>query len=169
MQIGSVTEFVKEFSSLMLDIRNMSDEDKLFKFISGLQGWAQTELKRQGVRDLLAVMVAADCLVDYKMGSTIDTTSKSKTDGGKKCKVEGKPFFNKKASWKGAKNGVAEAKPMETTTKYVQQTTRPVGCLICNGPHRAKDCSKREKLTALVTSDNKASNDSDSPSQENPF
>ena len=35
---GSVREYVKEFSSIMLDIRNMSDEDKLFNFISGLQG-----------------------------------------------------------------------------------------------------------------------------------
>ena len=43
---GSVREYVKEFSSIMLDIKNMSDEDKLFNFISGLQGWAQTELRR---------------------------------------------------------------------------------------------------------------------------
>ena len=42
----SVTEYVKEFSSQRLDIRNMSDEDKLFNFISRLQGWAQTELRR---------------------------------------------------------------------------------------------------------------------------
>ena len=36
--MGSVREYVKEFSSIMLNIRNMSDEDKLFNFISGLQG-----------------------------------------------------------------------------------------------------------------------------------
>ena len=29
---------------------------------------AQTKLRRQGVRDLLAAMAVADCLVDYKMG-----------------------------------------------------------------------------------------------------
>ena len=34
--IDSVQDYVKEFSSLMLNIRNMSDEDKLFNFISGL-------------------------------------------------------------------------------------------------------------------------------------
>ena len=65
---GSVREYVKEFSSLMLDIKNMSEEDKLFNFMSGLQGWAQTELRRQRVRDLPAAMTAADCLVDYKNG-----------------------------------------------------------------------------------------------------
>ena len=37
---GSVREYVKEFSSLMLDIKNMLEEDKLFNFMSGLQGWA---------------------------------------------------------------------------------------------------------------------------------
>ena len=57
----------------MLDIKNMSDEDKLFNFMSRLQGWAQTELRRQEVRDLPTVMVAADCLVDYKIGGTIST------------------------------------------------------------------------------------------------
>ncbi|KAL0373619.1 UNVERIFIED_CONTAM: hypothetical protein Sradi_3277600 [Sesamum radiatum] len=31
---GTVREFVKEFSSLMLDVRDMSEEDKLFKFMA---------------------------------------------------------------------------------------------------------------------------------------
>lgn len=63
-QTGSIRDYVKEFSSLILDIRNMSEEDKLFNFMSGLQGWAQTELRRQGVQDLPTAMVAADCLID---------------------------------------------------------------------------------------------------------
>ncbi|KAL0302208.1 UNVERIFIED_CONTAM: hypothetical protein Sangu_3114600 [Sesamum angustifolium] len=49
---GTVRDYVKEFSSLMLDVRDMSEEDKLFNFLSGLQTWAQTELRRQGVKDL---------------------------------------------------------------------------------------------------------------------
>ena len=32
----SVRDYVKEFSSLMLNIRNMSEEDKMLKFLSGL-------------------------------------------------------------------------------------------------------------------------------------
>ena len=35
--MGSMREYVKEFSSIMLDIRNMSNENKLFNFNSGLQ------------------------------------------------------------------------------------------------------------------------------------
>ena len=67
-----VRDYVKEFSSLMLNIRNMSNEDKLFNFISGLQGWAQTKLRRQGVRDLPAALASADYLVDFKMVGAID-------------------------------------------------------------------------------------------------
>ena len=61
---------MKEFSSLILDIKDMFEVDKLFNFMSGLQGWAQIELRRQGVQDLLSAMAAADCLVDYKMTSS---------------------------------------------------------------------------------------------------
>ncbi|KAK9168819.1 hypothetical protein Syun_000959 [Stephania yunnanensis] len=35
-QTGSVRDYVKEFSSLLLDIKNMSEEDKLFNFTTGL-------------------------------------------------------------------------------------------------------------------------------------
>ena len=85
----SVRDYVKEFSSLMLKIRNMSDEDKLFNFVSRLQGWAQKELQRQGVRDLPVVMATTYCLVDLKMVGAIDNMQKNKPDGGKKSKVDG--------------------------------------------------------------------------------
>ncbi|RVW18054.1 hypothetical protein CK203_113343 [Vitis vinifera] len=54
-------------------------------------------------------------------------------------------------------------KPVEKTTKIVQQSTRTVGCFICNGSHQARDCPKREKLSALVTVDEKEDSDSETP------
>ena len=86
--IDLVWDYVKDFSFLMLNIRNMSEEDKLFNFISRLQGWTQIELRRQGVQYLPAAMAVADCLVDYKMVGPIDTMQKSKLDGGKKSKAK---------------------------------------------------------------------------------
>ncbi|KAK4403117.1 hypothetical protein Sango_1052400 [Sesamum angolense] len=62
---GTVRDYVKEFSSLTLDIRDMSEEDKLFNFLSGLKTWAQTELRPQGVKDLPSAIAAADRLVDF--------------------------------------------------------------------------------------------------------
>jgi hypothetical protein len=41
-----VREYVKSFSSLILDIVNISEEDRLFNFMSGLQPWAQAELRQ---------------------------------------------------------------------------------------------------------------------------
>ena len=43
------------------------------------------------------------------------------------------------------------------------------GCFICSGPHRAKDCPKREKLSALVTADDKGDSDLDSLPRVNPL
>ena len=48
-QTSSVRDYVKEFRSLIFDIKGMSKVDKLFNFMFGLQGWAQTKLRRQGV------------------------------------------------------------------------------------------------------------------------
>ena len=59
-----VREYVKTFSSLMLDIKNMSEEDKQFNFMSGLQPQAELELKRQVVRDLPTTMSGKNTLVN---------------------------------------------------------------------------------------------------------
>ena len=50
----------------MLDIHNMSEDDKLFNFMSGLQTWAQVELRRQGVHDIPSAMAAAESLADFR-------------------------------------------------------------------------------------------------------
>ena len=70
-QTGSVRDYVKEFSSLILDIKDMSKVDKLFNFMSRLQGWAPTELRREHVQDFPSAMAAADCLSDYRVTSSL--------------------------------------------------------------------------------------------------
>ncbi|KAK4381133.1 hypothetical protein Sango_2996800 [Sesamum angolense] len=83
---GTVRDYVKEFSSLMLDVRDMSEEDKLFNFLSGLQTWAQTELRRQGVKDLPSVITVADRLVDFRVANSSDLEKKMKDSGKEKWK-----------------------------------------------------------------------------------
>ena len=165
---GSVRDYVKEFSSLMLDIKNILDDDKFFNFMSGLQGWAQMELRRQGVRDFPAAMAAVDCLVDYKMGGIISTMQRPKSEESKKVKAKGKA--SKKSGWnKQGKKPAVGGKPVEKTTKFVQQTTQMTGYFICNSPHRARDCPKRKKLSALMTADDKRDSDSETPPKVNPL
>ena len=160
-------DYVKEFSSLMLDIKNMFEEDKLFNFVSGLQAWAQTELRRQGVKDMPAAMAASDCLVDYKLLGTTVAGQKPKMDGSRKQKVTGKPSPDQT---KGKKEGNA-ANLRAGESQNGQQTSKPIGCFICQGPHRARDCPRRENVSALQTArkEEQDSDSDDSTSQLNPL
>ncbi|KAH0632902.1 hypothetical protein KY284_035688 [Solanum tuberosum] len=67
-QTGSVRDYIKEFTSVILDIQNMSDEDKLHNSISG-------------------EIDAADSLVNFRTtrpAVDVPSTSKSKKKGEKK-------------------------------------------------------------------------------------
>ncbi|GJX87503.1 putative retrotransposon gag domain, aspartic peptidase domain protein, partial [Tanacetum coccineum] len=45
-QSGTIREYVKEFTTLVLEIPKLSDQDSLFYFLDGLQGWAKTDTRR---------------------------------------------------------------------------------------------------------------------------
>lgn len=45
--IGTVLDYIKEFTSLMLDIPDMFEEDKFFNFQTTLWKWAQIEIQPQ--------------------------------------------------------------------------------------------------------------------------
>ena len=118
---------MKEFSSLILDIKDMSEVDKLFNFMSGLQGWAQTELRRQGVQDLPLAMAAADCLSDYRVTSSSTPTQKGKGHSKElNRKSDGKTFKSGGKGWKKPQDMQAKVGEKGTSS----QTTRPSGCFI---------------------------------------
>ena len=86
-QTCSVREYIKEFTSVMLDIQNMSDEDKLHNFISGMQGWAQNEFRRQNVKDMPGAIADADSLIDFQATrplTDVPSTFKTKKKNDKK-------------------------------------------------------------------------------------
>ncbi|GJV60096.1 putative retrotransposon gag domain, aspartic peptidase domain protein [Tanacetum coccineum] len=66
-QSGTIREYVKEFTTLVLEIPELSDQDSLFYFLTGLQGWAKTELERQGAQDLSMTIAYAEALIDFSM------------------------------------------------------------------------------------------------------
>ena len=45
-------------------MKDMLEVDMLFNFMSGLQGWAQIDLRHQGVQDLPS-QLSIGCLVFY--------------------------------------------------------------------------------------------------------
>ena len=79
------------------------------------------------MKDLLAAMAAADCLVDYKLLGIIVAGQKPKTDRSRKQKAIGKPFNQTK----GKKEGNATTLRAGDTSQNEQQTSKPIGCLIC--------------------------------------
>jgi len=141
----SVREYVKSFSSLILDIENMSEEDRLFNFMSGLQTWAQAELRQQNVKDLSFTIATADSLIDFK-----STTREGYTSASFKSKGRNKEERTRKKFGGGASKAAAvdkgKAKFMGAQGKGTKSNFT---CFICDGPHFAKECPKREKLNAI--------------------
>ncbi|KAL3341327.1 hypothetical protein AABB24_025732 [Solanum stoloniferum] len=46
-QTGSIRAYVQEFTTLSLQIPNLTDDDMLFHFMDGLQNWTRTEFERR--------------------------------------------------------------------------------------------------------------------------
>ncbi|KAK4409462.1 hypothetical protein Sango_0019200 [Sesamum angolense] len=74
---GSVQDYVKAFSTLMLDIRDMLEKDKLFTFMESLKSWAHLELQHQRVINLGSVMAAAECLMNFNSKTQRDRQTMS--------------------------------------------------------------------------------------------
>ncbi|KAL0461177.1 UNVERIFIED_CONTAM: hypothetical protein Slati_0005300 [Sesamum latifolium] len=125
---GSMQDYVKSFSALMLDIRDMSEKDKLFTFMKGLKPWARLELQRER----------------NKTGRAKSFRSNSNRGGGDR-----KPHAQT-----GPQGSSNRNKPQENRQGVPQRST---GCFLCDGPHRYRDCPNKQLLNALATFTNKAS------------
>ena len=126
----------------MLDIKDMSEENKLFYFLEGLKHWARTELQRQCVQDLAIPQT------DY----AIDTQPKKAHP-----RAPSNTSSNKKL-WKPgqSKSRGADKKPTKSksSSKSVRSmnTKSTVSCWLCNGPYRAAQCPHKSKLSASQAS-----------------
>ncbi|RVW19374.1 hypothetical protein CK203_117734 [Vitis vinifera] len=142
---GSIRDYVKEFSSLMLEIPNMTQEELLFNFMDSLQGWAEQELRRRGVQDLATAMAIAESLTDYKRGdsSKVESLEDSHAMGGGD-EVPRDHNAPKKGSGKmsNVREGRDKAERKEFTPK--------IKCFLCDGPHWARDCPKRKVFSAMI-------------------
>ncbi|KAJ9690623.1 hypothetical protein PVL29_013000 [Vitis rotundifolia] len=142
---GSISDYVKEFSSLMLEIPNMTEEELLFNFMDNLQGWAEQELRRRGVQDLATTMAVAESLMDYKRGdsSKVESLEDSHTTGGGD-EASRDHYAPRMGSGKtpNVREGKGKAERKEFTPK--------IKCFLCDGPHWARDCPKRKALSAMI-------------------
>ncbi|KAE8654205.1 hypothetical protein F3Y22_tig00117056pilonHSYRG01112 [Hibiscus syriacus] len=73
-QQGIMRDYVKEFTTIMLQNPNMSEEDLLFYFIDGLQGWAKQEMHRRDIKTVDEAIAIAESLVDFQPYSHTNAT-----------------------------------------------------------------------------------------------
>ncbi|KAK2967472.1 hypothetical protein RJ640_000629 [Escallonia rubra] len=138
-----------EFTTLMLHIPNMAEEDLLFNFVDGLQSWAKKELQRRGVKDVDEAIAMAESLTEYDRGGE---SSKPKWEDeaseGDHANGGGE---SPKAWHKGDKHASTNKSEGRGKLEEKRVKNKPKdGCFFCGGPHWAKDCRQQGKLAALV-------------------
>ncbi|GJX49454.1 putative nucleotidyltransferase, ribonuclease H, partial [Tanacetum coccineum] len=133
--IRTIREYVKEFTTFVLEILKHSDQDSLFYFLDGLQGWAKTELERRGAQDLSTDIAHAEALINF---STRRESSKPKDRNVNQEKGGGEKNTQPKVD--------PARKPPTGKDKNLKTSYKSGGCFICDGPHRARDFPKKASL-----------------------
>ena len=149
-QTGTIRDYVKDFTSLVLEIPDMSDKDSLFYFMDGLQAWAKTELRRRGVQDLASAIAAAESLIDYS--SKDSNKSKEKKSGPTKG-----GGAHTQAPRKESSGSQGSSKPKDDKSKSKRDksgSASNVKCFLCDGPHYIKDCPARRAISAMTVTPN---------------
>ena len=140
----SIRDYVKEFSSLMLEAPDMNENELLFNFMDNLQGWAEQELRRRGVQDLATAMAVAESLMDFRRGDSSQPKTSFKGSHAKGGGDKGYKSHNTKEGSSAA--SIKEGKSGDRCRDFKPKTN----CFLCDGPHWARECPKRKALNALI-------------------
>lgn len=139
-QTGSIPEYVKEFTTLMLEIDDMSDKDALFHFRDGLKDWARLELDRRNVQNLDDAIATVETLTDYR-----PKEKRNNESGGEVSETRKEHVHKARDSHRDSgRHGKATEAKKGTSFKT------PSPCFLCNGPHWARDCPQKKVLSALM-------------------
>ncbi|TYK29873.1 uncharacterized protein E5676_scaffold208G001250 [Cucumis melo var. makuwa] len=151
---GEIREYVKQFAGLMLDIRDMSEKDKVFYFVEGLKPWARAKLYEQRVQDLTSAYAAAERLFDLTSDSQDARRNQSSSPRRNR---DSRPSSPKAVG--GDKRSGKDRKPYQSTTENTWRrpndrspNKRPLSCFICQGPHLARECPNKVDFHAFQAS-----------------
>ncbi|RVW96094.1 hypothetical protein CK203_027700 [Vitis vinifera] len=124
---GLIREYVKEFSTLMLEIPNMTEKELLFNFMDNLQSCAEQELRRHGIQDLATAMAVAESLVDYRREDSSKPKPPSKGNqakGGGDKRSQGHTSKERSSKGPSGKDGKGKDKRKEFTPR--------TNCFLCD-------------------------------------
>lgn len=127
-QTGNLQTYQWEFASVVLELPDMAERDKVFNFIIRLKPWARNEVKRQKIKTLEESFVVVDRLVEH-----YDETS----DERKK------------------KSDKPKEKRKDEASKSDEKTKKPPKCWIFVEPHMVKNFPSRPKVAAIAQSNAK--------------
>ncbi|KAK9668112.1 hypothetical protein RND81_13G036000 [Saponaria officinalis] len=153
----SIREYVKAFSACMLEIKDMSEDDRVFQFIDGLKDWAQVEIMRDRHATVSAAMAAAERLVDYR--DERESAPKMTTfswnggnqsglrDSGSQA-VTTSVVSNKFRQSRDSNQGGGQASSSSSGKTDASTTKKPLKCFFCSGPHRMMECPHKGDFDA---------------------
>ncbi|KAK8586224.1 hypothetical protein V6N13_130745 [Hibiscus sabdariffa] len=147
-QEGTIKEYVKEFSELMLEIPNLSQEDCLINFMDGLQRWVRTELERRGVTEISKALSVAESLIEVGSKRSDSTKSKPKPKGNGGGDKE-RSSRNANGKHSGGNNKPSGGRSNRTDKSNERKDDGPVECFHCKGPHLVRNCPEKAKVSAI--------------------
>ena len=141
-----IRDYVKEFSSLMLEAPGMDEKDLVFNLMDNLQSWAKQELRRRGVQDLSTAMAVAESIMDFRRGDS--SQAKPPFKGSHATGGGDRGYKNNNATKEGSNEASTsrEGKSGDKRRDFKPRTN----CFLCDGPHWARECPKRKALSAMI-------------------
>uniref|UniRef100_A0A803N0S9 Retrotransposon gag domain-containing protein n=1 Tax=Chenopodium quinoa TaxID=63459 RepID=A0A803N0S9_CHEQI len=149
---STIKEYIKQFTTLVLEVDDLPEATQRIYFIGGLQRWAQQEVERRNVQTLAEVIAATESLVDYR-----DTRKEGRSNGSKGKGGGAKPTDRSSTS----SNKTVKKDKAKGSSSSPSSSDKPSnrGCYLCGGPHWARDCPGRQKLSAIIASGGESSGD----------
>ncbi|KAK2990365.1 hypothetical protein RJ640_027645 [Escallonia rubra] len=159
----------REYSTLMLEIPEMSERQRLCFFIDGLQQWFATELRRREPHDLAFAMVIVERLGDFKQCERPRSPRHERAkDGGDDRSKNGSPKAtdDERSGDEGRRrHHKGEKKHGESRKHGDSRDHRAHGglrreCFYCACPHYGKDCPHKGKMIAFLEKHKSSKGDS---------
>lgn len=159
---GTIREYIKEYMACMLEIKTMSEEDRVYNFVHGLKDWAKRELLRQKVDTLKDAVNTAERLTDYNKersstqrrptSSSLPNTSRTSSGGTQTSSnsVGNRPQNRVENTRKSTSSWSNNSYNNRSSQAVSSSGPRPpLSCFICKGPHRMADCRHKGEMESF--------------------